>query len=275
MTESRPPWFLLTGLIVGLAIGLLFSWVLVPVEAPADPLTLRADFKDQYRALIAAAYVANGDLGRAQARLALLGDPDPARTLASQAQVTLGQGGSEDTVRALGILAAALEGRTFEDVTPTPQVALSGSPGLSGSATPTRTPGPTATPSRTPTPLATRTPTPTQGLAFILQDLAFICDPNLIAPLIQVLAFDAAGQPVPGVEVVITWDGGQETFFTGLKPDIGLGYADYEMTVDVLYTIRLTDGGEPVSGLTPVECEGEEGARFWGSWRVTFVQPGP
>ena len=84
MTDDRGPWYLATGLILGLALGLVYAWVLFPVQFIDNaPSSMREDFKDQYRALVAVAYVANGDLGRAQARLALLGDPDVFRALFS------------------------------------------------------------------------------------------------------------------------------------------------------------------------------------------------
>ncbi len=62
-------------------------------------------------------------------------------------------------------------------------------------------------------------------------------------PLIQVLVYDAAEQGVPSVEVVVTWEGGENHFFTGLKPEMGLGYADFRMAADTVYTLRLAEGG--------------------------------
>lgn len=280
----RPPWYLVTGLVIGIGLGLWVAWVLAPVEVvDTHPITLREEFKGEYRKLIAAAYVADGDLGRARARLALLGDPDPARTLASQAQVTLAEGGSQDEARNLGLLAAALAEETAPEETPqatnNPGDEEGGVDPITTTPTPDTTegPSPSGTPTRrpiqTPTPLPTRTATPTPGAAFLVQDWAPICEESLTRPLIQVYAIDAAGQPVPGVEAVVTWVGGADHFFTGLKPEFGLGYADFEMTLGETYTLQLTDGGEPLTGLATQDCEGEQGERYWGSWRVTFVQP--
>ncbi|MCJ7723627.1 MAG: hypothetical protein MUP03_05805, partial [Anaerolineales bacterium] len=85
-------------------------WVISPVSySDTPPTLLRSDFKDQFRAVIAAAYLSTGDIGRAQVRLALLGDPDPAQSLTMQAQKTLAEGGSPDIVQALGLLAAAIK----------------------------------------------------------------------------------------------------------------------------------------------------------------------
>ena len=89
MNERRGPWYLITGLVLGLLLGLGAAWLLRPPEAiipEVKPEALRADYKDQYRAMIALAYQADGDLVRAKARLELLADPDLFRALASQAQ---------------------------------------------------------------------------------------------------------------------------------------------------------------------------------------------
>ena len=125
----------------------------------------------------------------------------------------------------------------------------------------------TQTPQFSVTPQASSTPTATQGAPFSLVDYALVCDENITPPQIQVFVFDASGNPVPGVGIVITWDGGVNRFVTGLKPEFGLGYADYEMQPQFSYTIRLEGGGDPVDGLTGRECEGG----YWGTWRVNFT----
>jgi hypothetical protein len=339
--EERGPWYLITGLIIGAALGVLYAWVVKPVEyTNTTPASLRADFKDQYRALIASAYVSDGDLVRARARLALLQDADVYRSLAEQAQRTLASGGAMPEARALGLLAVALgqppasvaspvqaSSSTPEvlvtstlppEVTPTgmitPTLAITSS-GVSSPtlATPTITlqaTRPAATPTSTRTPLPTRTYTPTPGSPFALKSEDLLCVPaggseqtgsenggtqqpgsnatqparsNATptqgsaqgpgSPLIIVQTYDAAGQGVAGVEVVVNWDGGENRFFTGLKPELGLGYADFTMAPGVVYTLRLAEGGQIVPNLTPNECEASDGSRYWGSWLLTFQQP--
>jgi hypothetical protein len=305
LRDDRGPWYLLTGFVLGAVLGLAYAWVWSPVEyVDTSPASLRADFKDQYRALIAAAYVANHDLARAQARLNLLDDPQIPRTLAEQAQRTLAEEGSPEVAQALALLALDLgQGPTPVVTSPpaTPEVIESPtevplSPTLtltnpvtttvatpaSAIATPvsspiitiTGTPRITRTPLPTGTPLPTRTPTSTPSALFALQERTFICDPDVIGPLIQVLAEDAAGEQIPGVEAVVNWDGGEDHFFTGLKPELGLGYADFAMTPGVVYTLHLADGGQPITELTAAECEANDGSRYWGSWLLVFAQPG-
>jgi hypothetical protein len=304
MNDERGPWYLLTGLVLGAVIGLLYAWVIQPVQyTNTTPASLRTDFKDQYRALIAAAYLANGDLVRAKARLALLKDADVYRSLAEQAQRTLADGSSPEEARALGLLAVALgqppptvvesvtttlstlpltqtlaltpnsTALVFTGTLTTPSITATLSLTTTAQSRPTRTPGATLTPSPTGTPLPTRTPTPTPGAPFVLKSQDSVCDPSLAEGLIQVETSDAAGNPVPGVEIVVTWDGGENHFFTGFKPELGLGYADFTMTPGITYTLRLAEGGQPISGLSAGECETADGKRYWGALRLQFEQP--
>jgi len=45
------------------------------------------------------------------------------------------------------------------------------------------------------------------------------------------------------------------------------------MSPEVSYTLRLGEIGQPISYLTPVECQTSRGERYWGSWLLTFNQP--
>ena len=295
-TPKRGPWYLLTGFILGALMGLVYAWVISPVEyVDTPPASLRADFKDHYRIMTALAYAADKDLPRARARLALIGDEDSAQTLAIQAQRALAEGSSQTEAQVLGLLAAALG----QSPTPVP-VTTSGTGtsqanqlpltpaaiqtrDVSGEATPelavTPSPEITLPPMAehvTFIPLPSRTPTATPGAPFTLQSRQFICDPNLKESLLQIQVFDASGQPVPGVQAMVTcsaMEKCQDSFFTGLKPELGLGYADFTMTPEITYTLRLGEGGQPISDLTPAECQTSRAERYWGSWLLTFNQP--
>ncbi len=329
MSEGRGSWYLVTGLLFGIAIGLLYAWVISPTRfVDTFPSALNSENKDRYRALIAAAYMADGNLVRAKARLDLLKDSDIYSTLAQQAQRSLAAGNNPDQARALGLLSVALgqgaapavtismpvtptlqttaqsilatvsqrtpnftspptlASTATATLTPQPsatptntavvsetQVESSGTPPVTITPAARRTATPTATPAPTLTPLPTATPSPTPGAPFVLDKQDRICDPTLKEPLIQVLASDAAGQPVPGVEVVVTWDGGETHFYTGLKADLGPGFADFTMTPGTTYTLRLGDGGQPVNGLTAEQCSQPGGSTYWGSLRLRFKQP--
>jgi hypothetical protein len=107
--DERGNWYLLTGVVLGIILGILFAWVISPIKyVDTAPESLKDEFKDQYRVLIASAYVANGDLVRAKARLALLDEVDIYLVVAEQAQQILAEGGSVEEAQALGRLALAL-----------------------------------------------------------------------------------------------------------------------------------------------------------------------
>jgi len=288
---------------------LLYAWIISPTEfVDTTPETLRTDYKDAYRLMIARAYETTGDLARAQARLNLLGDEDAALTIAEQAQRSRAEGGKPEEAQALADLAAILGQAPVLVVTApgpvdtqlpseTPTLTLSPTqtdtptleftptathtitptatltPTVGPTNTVTRTPRATNTPEPTRTPLPSLTPTPTLAPPFVLDKQVQVCNPNLTEPQIQVFINNAAGQGVPGVEIIITWSGGQESFFTGLKPEIDIGYADFVMSPEVVYTLQVSGGGQLILDLLIPECEDTSGQRYSGSWRLIFKHP--
>src|SRR3970040_1448363 len=86
---------LILALLTGLVLVLAYSCFISPVTyVDANPAILRADFKDQYRVVIAASYASTHDLPRARARLELLSDTNPIGELSAQAQRMVGLGES-------------------------------------------------------------------------------------------------------------------------------------------------------------------------------------
>ncbi len=282
----RGPWYLLTGLLLGIILGVFYAWVISPVAyTDVPPDTLQAQYKAHYRTMIALAYLADGDLTRAQARLSLLGDANPVEVLTAQAQRALAENAPERDAYALGKLAAALGGAPSPPELRTPAVASAVTPQVSPTFTPavptasptitlapSKTPSPTITPTpqATFTPWPTATPTATPGAPFVLQERTLVCEPSWTHSIIRVDVRDAAGQPVPGVDITVSWAQGQEIFFTGLKPELGRGVADFVMTPGEVYTLVVGQGGQVISDLQVVTCE--DGG-YPGSWMLTFVQP--
>ena len=292
----RVPWDVLLALLLGLGIGLVYAWVLSPRPVVnAKPTTLRADFKDRYRSLIAAAYAATGNLPRAQARLELLGDSNSVEALNGQAQRMQANSqavGKADQVVALALAlnrSASEENPGDEPVT-TPTVeeitndientVSTTSPSLSTESEETPLPL-TETPETietqtliieaTPRPTSTLTPVP--GEPFALTGQETICDLNLPNGLLQVVVLNPNRRQIAGVEIDITWDGGKEQFFTGLKPELGNGYADYIMTPDITYSVQLARGSDAAPGITAPTCQSPDGQTFLGGIKLTFQQP--
>jgi hypothetical protein len=289
MSLKRFPWAWLVALFAGFGIGLAYAWAFSPVAyVDAEPRALRADFKDDFRAAIAAAYGANADLERARARLALLGDPDPYQALTAQAQRMLAAGESAESVQQVALLASALQGvqPVAAEPSATEPAALATGTEPTGQTTNTETipvesAGPTTItePTGTPVPLLTATPrptrtaTPTLGAPYQLVGQDTVCDPELEENLLQVVVTDLSRKQIPGAEIIITWNSGEEHIFTGLKPELGHGYADFVMTSGVSYSVRMADGGAPAAEISAPDCTTTDGEAYTGGIRLTFQQP--
>jgi len=279
MKSDRGHWYLLTALIIGLSLGLVYSWVVSPLsQKDTHPATLREDYKDVYRALIARAYQANRNLPRAEARLELLGDEEPALALAAQAQRSLAERGDQEMARLLANLSTALRNTpqaAAEDGTPTSATPEPGEGAIPQTPPTSTMEGAQGTAASSPTVEPTPpTATATEAPPFTLQDQASICNPDLADPLIQVYATDAEGEGVPGVEIIVSWgNNNRESFFTGLKPDLGEGYADFEVEPGVVYTVELPENRTLVEELQIQQCEGDSNQPFWGSWEIYITHP--
>jgi hypothetical protein len=283
----RIPWDILLALLAGLGLGLVYSWVISPARvSDSEPLALRVDFKDHYRSAIAAAYAATGNLPRAQARLSLLTDADPVEALNAQAQRMLASGQSLAEADQVAALASALEQGIALEVTGTATTEIIND--IDTASTSTLLPAPSATPLEvsetlqpleTPATLSTSTPRPTQttiptlGAPFALSGQETVCDPNLPDGLLQVVVFDSRRRQLAGAKILITWEGGEEEFFTGLKPELGNGYADFIMDPTRTYTVQLGAGSDIASGLRTSTCQSPEGETFPGGIKLTFQQP--
>ena len=293
----RVPWDILLALLVGLGLGLVYSWVISPLRIfSAEPKTLRADFKDQYRSLIAAAYAATDNLPRAQARLALLGDPNAIEVLNGQAQRMQASHQSFERANQVAALALALddtakdENSSSENINnepiPTAPVEITETPNDIVTATSdslstevpfdlTETPQiiETQTLLVESSPRPTNTSTPEPGEPFTLTGQETVCDPNIPEGLLQVIVLNSNRRQIAGVEIDITWEGGKEQFFTGLKPELGNGYADYLMTPDITYSIQLARGSDVALGILAPTCQSSSGESFLGGIKLTFQQP--
>jgi hypothetical protein len=236
---SRLLWIgLLLALAVGLALGLAYAWLIEPVEyydsAPAD---LRPDLKKDYVRLVALSYRLTGNLELAQARLAALGSAGAPPSVAALADQMYQTGGNAETVRALALLAEALGASSQAAMAHLPTA----TPTLTPTPTITPTPLPTTAPTATPTPSPTATPTPKPTATpdarppYRLLEQLQICDDPAAAGVIRVYVQDAGGEGLANVEVQVSWEGGQNRFFTGLKPEIDPGYADFEMSPGEIY----------------------------------------
>lgn len=255
------------GFAVGLVMSLAYGWMLDPRPAPVAPADLQPEDKAFYLRLIALAYQHNQNLEQAQARLATFNASNVDDALVDLTEAYIEQEQDVRDIRALVSLSDALGRKTgvmaafivtptppptstpTPAPTPTPRPTGTPTPTITSTppptATPTRTRRPTRTPTATSTPRPTRTPTatnsPTPGpnAPFGVAQSVVLCENTVRGGLLRVYIRDRLGAGVPGVKVVVTWPGGQDSFFTGFKPEVDPGYADFIMEPGERYDITL------------------------------------
>ncbi len=248
---------------MGVAGGLYYAWMVAPVEYyDTPPSSLRSLDMALYLALVGDLYAYEGDLAAAKARLEELGVAADGSTLASFLEVYLESGGRPEEARNLAHLAEALGASggvllVFAIEPPT----------LLANELPATEP---ARPQASDTPPASPTPAP----IFHLLEQTALCAAPGTEGRIAVWTQDARGQPLPGIEIVVSWPSGQDRFYSGLRPDRGAGYADFEMAPATVYEVYLADykgdvAQDLASDLPPGLCE--PGVKAV-DWRLIFEQ---
>ena len=288
--------YIALALLTGLGLGLAYSWLLSPVTyVDANPAMLRTDFKDQYRIVIAASYASSHDLARARARLQLLGDVDPVGQLSALAQNMVAGNASLEQVRPIAQLATDLQqGFSSSPITDTPFVVVVNTPtqidtpSAETFVTETQTtieedtPLPTLAFDQTPlapvitstfAPRPTFTAIPASGALFSLVGQDTVCDPGLQPGLLQFIIMDSRRRQVAGIEIIVSWTEKEDRFFTGFKPELGDGYADFVMQPDVIYSVRVVEGGAIVPNILAPTCTDPNGVIYTGGLLLTFQQP--
>lgn len=256
MTKSpqrRPPFYLLTGLIIGLVLGTLLVILFPASRVDLAPANLADEYKAEYRLMVALSYATSGNIVRAQARLALLNDGDPVRALASQAQLALIDNSSQREARALASLAADIQ-ILFDSAQSTSAAVNTPNPDQQGA-------------------VATPFQTTVENAIYRLSSQELLCESADSPPLIKIFVFDENDNAQAGVRLSVTSADGTDEFFTGARPEFGPGYADYEMTPGNQYTLSI-QGTQLIGGLQAAACETEEGEPAWGSWLLLFKAEG-
>ncbi|PJF39960.1 MAG: hypothetical protein CUN54_07100 [Phototrophicales bacterium] len=271
------------GLIMGLAGGLFYAWNVNPIsEVDTAPWQLRQEDKNHYVVAIALSFAHDGDLNRVQERLLQLRlNTDPIQYVADVA-CDLASGGYVDSSSGLSAIRSMmvfyqLQGRsgcadtlieldtdepeTQVLVLPTPTLA----PPASKTPTPIRNDRATATPST-----LVIVPTSPPQRDFVLVSVNTFCDSELTG-LIEAYVQDFNGDGIPGQPVRVRWDEGDDTFFTGLKPERGPAYADFEMEEGKGYTVEMPGLSDPTTQpLVAVPCTTDDGEQALTSYRVVF-----
>lgn len=288
---------LLFGMILGLAGGLYYAWVLQPVEdtdiAPwqlestRDADEILSD-RAAYIIAIMLSYSYTGDLNETVERLVDLRLPgdDPIQYVADLACRLARDGYVSNNSRRNALRAMMTfyqrQGKSgcadqiimMENPrqTATPNVIVLPTSTLVPPATKTPVPGGTPAPTVTQSvPAAQAAVTPSPSRSFDIVAINTFCS-AAIPGVIEVRVFDDDGNELPGQPIRVRGDDERSTFFTGLKPERGQGYADFDMEEGQSYVIEMPGLSDPSSSpLVASSCFDEEaGEESIQSYRVVF-----
>jgi hypothetical protein len=256
------------------------------IEFDTEPWQLSDADRAQYIVAITLDYAYDGNLSRAVERLIQLKPKgDPIQEVADVAckLATTGYVESSSGLRAIQsmMIFYQLQGRSgcADTLIPVGEQATT----VVNIDLPTPTPVPPAT--KTPTPEGTVRATPTISIVFIppttqpqTDFAAPIIRTDCVAEfsgLIEVFVQDFNGEGIPGQAVRVRWDEGQNTFYTGLKPERGPGYADFQMESGKGYTIDMPGRSDPsAQPLVADPCVTANGEQAITLYRVFFRQAG-
>lgn len=240
----------LISLVLGLALGLVVTWVVWPVQySNADAADLRPAYKDDYLRMISAAYQVNGNLAAAKQQLSQLGLDNPTRSINNLIARDKTASARYANLEALSSLVQSIS------VEPD-QIAAQ----------------PTSVPQAVVIVTTPTTAIPTFKLVEHTQ-LSCVDEPDVAH--LRFIVRDAKGNDLPNVGIQIAWPGGDDTVYTGLMPERGIGYADYEATPGTYSVTILGAQSDTVSDLVvgdaPANCKTDNGATPRG-WKLVFQQ---
>ncbi|PJF23405.1 MAG: hypothetical protein CUN56_01050 [Phototrophicales bacterium] len=283
--RSSISWFaLLLGLIIGAAAGLYYTWEVAPVEqTDIAPWQLREDHLDAYIIAITLSYNYTGDLSRTIQRLIdlRLDTNDPIQYVADTA-CKLARNGEVNTSSDLKAIRSMMvfyqqQGKTscadqlitLDTNIPTTQVVVLPTPTLIPPAT--KTPLPDSPIQPTPTSPRPFIPTNPPARTFDIVAINTFCSTE-IPGVIEVRVQDFQGNEIPGQPIRVRGENVNSVFYTGLKPERGQGYADFQMEAGKAYTIEMPGLSDPstnplVASVCADEITGEETIL---SYRVVF-----
>lgn len=257
MNGVRPSLVLL-GLILGVAGGLLLGWLVFPVLTTATvPAQLRADHREAQIIMIATALRADNNLERARQRLQALGLGEAAGAVGALAVRAEKEGRDgltrsvlQDLTLALGAPAQAAsapaEAEPTLDAGPTAAQPTAVSAATSAAALPSAVPAVIA---KSTYEMLSSTP---------------MCDPNQPSLSLQVYVVDENSEELSGVPLELLSDGVAERFFTGLKPERGGGYADFQMLPNVEYALQIDSQIPPLAAVSAPQCNAGSANAFSG-----------
>ncbi len=277
-------WLLLIGLILGLALGLVYTWVISPVEYyDTYPPLMHSDYRADWIRMTALAYGQAPDLARAQVRLRELPPDEIRQELAQALDAAVAASRPLPVLQRMATLAQlyGVESPAVAVYAGSPPIAITPEANIVP-PTPTATVAPRpqpATPTLTPIVLPTvsvlPTPTPIPPPYIVLEQNSDCAPaPRIAISITQEMTITVRGRErreihgVPGVEVWLLSAEGADRAVTGFRPAQGLGYADFTAMPGAVYHLYLEKpSGIPLASLSIATCSAS-GAAGWTSWLV-------
>jgi hypothetical protein len=277
---------LLLGMIIALGGAFYVTRELYPLpQTDTAPWQLPTEAKNAYVVAIILDYSHNGDLGTTIQKLVDLRLPttdpiqavaDIACQLATSPYISTNSG--VDAVRAMIQFYKAQNKTGCADDLPLvgqnePMVVTMVLPTPTLPPPPTKTPEPNINVPDNTAPTPTRTPfvpptAPPASFEVVIANT--FCD-VVLSGIIEVRVIDNNGVELPAQPIRVRWDGGLNNFYTGLKPERGLGYADFQMEQGRSYTIEMPGLSNPsTTPITPTACFTDNNQPAFLSYRVVF-----
>jgi hypothetical protein len=275
---------LLIGVILGAAGGVFFAWNIAPTrEFDTEPWQLTRSDQANYLVAILVSHRNHSDLARTIQRLdQLRPSVDPIQYVADVAcdLAKTGYVSSNSGLNAVRAMMAFYQGQgrqgcadslipLVNEAVVTEEILIAPTPTLQ--PPPSKTPTLQVTSQQTPTERALIVPTERPQSTFRLAYTEPFCDAEF-GGVIEVLVRNNNGNAMPGQPVRVRWDEGESTFFTGLKPERGLDYADFEMEANKGYIVDMPGLSDPsTTPLVADLCTDAQGVETIQSYRVVFV----
>ncbi len=282
-------WIALIGLALGLAGGLYYAWMINPVQYyDSVPDQMAPRYRSRWIQMTAFAFAQTTDLQRAEARLRRLPEAEIGQELADVLERAVANGYAPAVLTRMANLAKHSGAQSpaitiYADDSATLVVANSGdpTPTVTSTASPTPTsvpPSPTPNPTLNPAQFSiVPTPMPPKP-AYVITEVVRSClpAPRIAVSVTQQVSVTVRGESrlesrgLPNVEVWLLWPEGADRAITGLRPEQGLGYADFQVEPLTRYNLYLTaPTGAPLTDLSVEPCETQE-ETTWSSWLLTI-----
>ena len=269
------------GLLLGLAGGLITTWFVVPLTyVDTYPPMLAPRYRQDWARMVVWGYAIEGNWDRTQVRLLNLAEDEVAAAATDVLNHAVVLGHPLEVIQRIARLAADygasgpgvavyLDGggmlidTTPPVVPPAPSGSSALTPTLAGSV-PTVTP--TATRRSRPTVTPTLLPTPEPPFRIVSQTLTCALEPVIAISLEVSRTLEVRGREIseqvglPMREIWLIWESGADRAITGFRPDIGLGYADFDVEPGHAYNLYIdSPTGPPVLTVQIEPCPPDEG----------------